>query len=69
MCKPSGFVVIYGDSAIRDLAVACEMVKSGILPDDIRFYDFMNDVPQSIDRAMQLHFTGLSVLRRAGKLH
>ncbi|KAI3936993.1 hypothetical protein MKX01_015208 [Papaver californicum] len=69
MCKPSVVVVTYGDSAMRDPAVAREMVTSGMLPDDIHFYDFMSDVPQAIDRAMQLHFAGLSVLRRVGELH
>ncbi|KAI3981765.1 hypothetical protein MKX01_027750 [Papaver californicum] len=69
MRKPSGAVVTYGDSAMRDPVVAREMVRSGMLPDDIRFYDLMNDVPQAIDRDMQLHFAGLSVLRRDGKLH
>ncbi|KAI3988654.1 hypothetical protein MKX01_027018 [Papaver californicum] len=69
MRKPSGAIVTYGDSAMRDPAVACEMVRSGMLLDDIRFYDFMTDVPQAIDRAMQLHFVELFVLCRAGELH
>ncbi|KAI3865718.1 hypothetical protein MKX03_029107 [Papaver bracteatum] len=67
--KPTGSVVAIGDSAIQDYAVARGIMFSIMLPMDRHFYDGMTKIPQVLDRDEQLHYVGLSLIRRAGELH
>ncbi|KAI3869503.1 hypothetical protein MKX03_033226 [Papaver bracteatum] len=67
--RSSGSAVTIGDSSIHNPSVACGIILTGMLPRDRLFYDHMNDIDQALDRASQLHFAGLSLVRKASELH
>ncbi|KAI3895381.1 hypothetical protein MKX03_032594 [Papaver bracteatum] len=67
--RASGSAVTIGDSAIQNSSVTRGIILTGMLPRDRLYYDHMNDIDQSLDRAAQLHFAGLSLVRKAGELH
>ncbi|KAI3882790.1 hypothetical protein MKX03_020790 [Papaver bracteatum] len=67
--RSSGSAVTIGDYVIQNPSVARGIMLTGMLPRDRICYDHMTDIDQALDRAAQLHFAGLSLVRKVGELH